>query len=120
MKPEGMVIYFHACGYRVPDLNENDNRVYLNGNNWNEFNDNRHSFGIALAQDNKLMPTTYNNLYNKIISLGNLTLAWRKARKGKTQKDYQKNNAPPHTLVWSLIGTCFLDVRRALQPKGWS
>ncbi len=31
---------------------------------------------------------TYKNLYNVIISLGNLTLAWRKARKGKTKKNY--------------------------------
>ena len=27
---------------------------------------------------------------------------------------------PLHTKVWSLIGTCFLDAQRALQPKGWS
>ena len=31
---------------------------------------------------------TYNNLYDEIISLDNLTLAWKKARKGKTNKDY--------------------------------
>jgi RNA-directed DNA polymerase len=31
---------------------------------------------------------TYNNLYDEIISLKNLILAWRKARKGKTKKDY--------------------------------
>jgi len=30
---------------------------------------------------------TYNNLYDKICSLGNLTLAWRKARKGKTTRE---------------------------------
>jgi len=29
-----------------------------------------------------------NNLYHKIISLDNLILAWQKARKGKTKKDY--------------------------------
>jgi len=34
------------------------------------------------------MPKTYNNLYSKIISLDNLILAWKKARKGKTKKDY--------------------------------
>jgi len=33
---------------------------------------------------------SHKNLYLKIISLGNLTLAWRKARKGKTKKDYVK------------------------------
>lgn len=31
---------------------------------------------------------TYKNLYNKIISFGNLFLAYKKARKGKTKKDY--------------------------------
>ena len=31
---------------------------------------------------------TYKNLYEIIISLDNLILAWRKARKGKTKKDY--------------------------------
>ena len=25
----------------------------------------------------------------------------------------QKNNVPPHTKVWGLIGTCFLDVQSA-------
>ena len=36
------------------------------------------------------MPKTYNNLYEKIISLNNLAVAWRKARKGKTKKRYVK------------------------------
>ncbi len=31
---------------------------------------------------------TYKNLYDKIIRLDNLFLAWRKARKGKTKKGY--------------------------------
>ena len=31
---------------------------------------------------------TYKNLYTKIYSLKNLILAWRKARKGKTRKEY--------------------------------
>jgi RNA-directed DNA polymerase len=30
---------------------------------------------------------TYNNIYSEIISLKNLILAWRKARKGKTKRD---------------------------------
>jgi len=34
---------------------------------------------------------TYNNLYSEIISLQNLILAWRKARKGKTKKAYTKD-----------------------------
>jgi len=33
---------------------------------------------------------SYNNIYEKIISLKNLILAWKKARKGKTKKDYVK------------------------------
>jgi len=36
------------------------------------------------------MAKTYNNIYNKIISLENLILAWRNARKGKTKKPYVK------------------------------
>ena len=31
---------------------------------------------------------TYKNLYSKIYSIDNLMKAWRKARKGKTQKEY--------------------------------
>jgi retron-type reverse transcriptase len=31
---------------------------------------------------------TYNNLYSKIYSINNLIRAWRKARKGKTKKEY--------------------------------
>ncbi len=34
------------------------------------------------------MAKTYNNLYSEIISLKNLFLAYKKARKGKTKKDY--------------------------------
>lgn len=34
------------------------------------------------------MAKTYNNIYDKIISLKNLVLAWKKARKGKTKKFY--------------------------------
>mgnify|MGYP001235009711 CR=1 FL=1 len=34
------------------------------------------------------MAKTHNNLYPQIISIKNLILAWRKARKGKTKKDY--------------------------------
>jgi RNA-directed DNA polymerase len=33
---------------------------------------------------------TYNNLYSEIISLKNLILAYQKAKKGKTKKDYIK------------------------------
>jgi len=42
---------------------------------------------------------TYNNIYPEIISLKNLILAWKNARKGKTNKDYIKEfeiNLPNH------------------------
>lgn len=42
---------------------------------------------------------TYNNLYSEIISLKNLVLAWKKAKKGKTKKDYViefEKNLPFH------------------------
>ena len=82
-----MVIYFHISGYRVPDLNENDDRLNLNGNNWNELNDNRYSFGIALVPRQNMVKT-YNKLYGSICSLENIRLAWSKARNGKTLKKY--------------------------------
>ena len=68
-----MQIYFYISGYRVPDLNENDDR---------------YSFGIALASKTHQMVKTYNKLYNKICSLENINLAWQKARNGKTTKNY--------------------------------
>ena len=36
------------------------------------------------------MAKTYNNLYEKVCNMNNLILAWRKARKHKTKKDYVK------------------------------
>ena len=37
----------------------------------------------------------YNNLYEKLYSMGNLTIAWRKARRGKTKRpeviEFEKN-----------------------------
>ena len=42
---------------------------------------------------------TFNNIYPEIISLKNLILAWKNARKGKTNKDYIKEfeiNLPNH------------------------
>lgn len=42
---------------------------------------------------------TYNNLYTEIISIKNLVLAWKKARKGKTRKNYIiefEKNLPSH------------------------
>ncbi len=71
-------------------LNRNwnsDNRLNVNGNNWNNDN-NGHAFGIALLQRYIINMKTYRNLYAKIISLKNLILACKKARKGKTKKEY--------------------------------
>jgi retron-type reverse transcriptase len=42
---------------------------------------------MALSGRNAQMKT-YNNLYDKIISNDNLQEAWRRARKGKTKKEY--------------------------------
>ena len=65
-----------------------DHRLNVNGNN-HDNNRNGYAFGIAL--DSK----TYNhenlqNFYNKIVSVDNLYLAYKKARKGKTKKNYVK------------------------------
>jgi RNA-directed DNA polymerase len=72
-------------------LNDNRNfnrRLNVNGNNFNG-NNLGHAFGIALIQDVALLRMkTHNNLYKKIYNKKNLVLAWKKARKGKTKKDY--------------------------------
>jgi len=65
----------------------NDNRLNLNCNNHGN-NRNGCGAGIALIPKTYLNMKTYKNLYEKIYSLDNLILAWRKARKGKTKKDY--------------------------------
>ena len=67
--------------------NNFDNRLNVNANDYESFDD-RYSFEIALAQDIKMK--SYNNLYLKIYDLKNLILAYKKARKGKTKKDYVK------------------------------
>jgi RNA-directed DNA polymerase len=61
-------------------------RLNVNGNNWND-NNNGYAFGMALASKTLNMKT-YKNLYEKIYSLDNLFLAYKKARKGKTKKQY--------------------------------
>ena len=71
-------------------LNSNRNldsdRLNVNGNNWNS-NNNGYAFGMALASKTQKMKS-YNNLYEKIISIENLLFAELKARKGKTNKHY--------------------------------
>ncbi len=66
---------------------DDDNRSNLNGNNRNLNYDNNEVRGMALPGQYAQMKT-YRNIYNKIISLRNLHEAWRRARKGKTKKDY--------------------------------
>ena len=63
----------------------NDDRANLNCNR-NPFNRND-NLGIVHFQDFIFMKS-YKNLYEETISLKNLILAWRKARKHKTKKDY--------------------------------
>jgi RNA-directed DNA polymerase len=71
----------------VSSLNSNNNgRLNVNGNNWNDSN-NGYAFGMALKLRQFLMKT-YKNIYYKIYELNNLVLAYKKARKGKTKKDY--------------------------------
>jgi len=41
----------------------------------------------SLGRQDKNM-ITYNNLYEKVYSIKNLFIAWKKARKGKTKKEY--------------------------------
>ncbi len=67
-----------------------DDRLNVNGNT-NGNNRNGYAFGIDLAPKTifqKYDMKTYNNLYEKIISFENLVIAWRKARKGKTKRQY--------------------------------
>jgi len=68
-------------------LNSNDdNRLNVNGNNYGN-NTNSYAFGMALVSKTNKMKS-YNNIYSEIISFENLILAWKRARKGKTKKDY--------------------------------
>ena len=66
--------------------NNFDDRLNVNADN-NELNDNRYSFGMALTNQ-ELKMKSYTNIYHKIYSNKNIILAWKKARKGKTSKDY--------------------------------
>jgi len=68
------------------DSNYNGNRLDVNGNNFDN-NRNGFAFGIALLL-RPIVMITFNNLYPKLYSLSNLILAWKKARKHKTKKDY--------------------------------
>ncbi|MFH0701713.1 MAG: reverse transcriptase/maturase family protein [Candidatus Woesearchaeota archaeon] len=63
--------------------NHNNN---LNGNN--NLNNNARFLGITLAGLGFLFMKTYRNLWDKLCSEDNLYLAYKKARKHKTQKPY--------------------------------
>lgn len=65
--------------------NLDDNRLNVNGNNWND-NNNGYAFEWLKLPRTKMK--THNDLYERIASMPNLILAWRKARKGKTKKLY--------------------------------
>jgi len=69
-------------------LNSNDDSLQVNGNHWND-NRNGHAFGMALELRLLIMENQM-KLYEEIYSIQNLILAWRKARRGKTKKDYVK------------------------------
>ena len=72
-------------GYKVIRLNRN-----RNGNwnaNWNNLANSNGNGRMAQIMA-RLSMKTYTSLYSKITSIGNLELAWRKARKGKTALDY--------------------------------
>ena len=87
------MIYFQLVGYiTVSRLNSNrilDDRLNVNGNNHGD-NPNSYAFEIAL-ESKTLNMKSYKNLYPKITSKENIKLAYKKARKGKTNKDYVIN-----------------------------
>ena len=67
----------------------NNNRSDLNGNNRNLDYGNNRMRGIALS--GFLDSMAYDDFYMQICDIDNLILAWRKARKHKTKKDYVIN-----------------------------
>lgn len=81
----GEISKFGEFATTVARFNADSDRSNLNCNR-NPDNQNA-SLGITLVS-RTLMMKTYNNLYQKTISLGNLERAFEKARKGKTRKPY--------------------------------
>lgn len=65
-----------------------NNNLDLNANNDNLANSNDNGRMAQMARIFYINMRTYNNLYPEIYSLRNLILAWKKARKGKTKKNY--------------------------------
>lgn len=70
----------------VLDSRDLDHRLNVNGNNHGN-NRNSRAFEIALVSKTFYMKTC-KNLYREIVSEENLHLAYKKARKHKTTKDY--------------------------------
>lgn len=76
-----------ATTSRAVSFNYNDGNFHINCNN-NIDNNSGRSRGMALALSGCRIMRTYKSLYPKICSMDNLVLAWKKARKRKTQKQY--------------------------------
>jgi len=77
----------------VSALNDNwnnDRRLNVNGNNFDNFGSGL-AFGIALSRFIFIKMKSHKNIYKKVYSKKNLILAWRKARKNKTKKEYVIN-----------------------------
>ena len=65
----------------------NDDEFHVNGNNHVD-NNNGHSRGMALVTKIISKMKRHGNLFEELCSYENLKLAFKKARKGKTQKPY--------------------------------
>ena len=86
MKPCAVVIITVSWLLRAVWLNINTDRFNLNCNN-NPINNAGRSRGMALAAlDTSSFMKTYTKLYDKICSLDNIKLAFRKARKKKSSR----------------------------------
>ena len=73
-------------GVRPWYVNNSNNRS--NANNRNNFRNNGHFLRIAWTSAGIFIMKTYDNLWQELCSYDNLFLAYKKARKHKTQKDY--------------------------------
>ena len=78
-----MVIGELATNDSVARFNANDNRANLNCNR----NPQNRNFDIGIVHSGHFYKM-HSNIYPEIYSKKNLVFAWKKARKGKTKKDY--------------------------------
>ena len=83
-----MVLLHDVMGYTsgAAGFNYNTDQFHVNGNNIN--NNPGCSRGMVLAVQDIFSMKSYHHLYQKVCSYENILLAWKKARKGKTQKQY--------------------------------